>query len=119
MTNQQQQQPSPPNYAVIFVAKKRSSNEAYLTSYNELAKTLREKAERHAGFVYFESVEDVSGWEITISYWKDEESIRQWKSDLTHLLAQEQGRVNFYSEYHVRVAKLQRSYSFRNNEGKL
>jgi heme-degrading monooxygenase HmoA len=47
-----------------------------------------------------------------VSYWQDEESIRHWKAFTEHLEAQRKGRTEWYSEYSVRVAKVERAYQF-------
>lgn len=48
---------------------------------------------------------------ITVSYWKDEESIKSWKGNLDHLLAQKKGKNNWYLHYEVRISKVEREYT--------
>ena len=43
---------------------------------------------------------------ITVSYWRDRESIRNWRIDIEHLAAQQMGRQEFYSWYHIRVVEV-------------
>lgn len=59
-----------------------------------------------------ESVRDANGFGITNSFWKDEASIRAWKANIDHQLAQKLGREKFYQYYIVRIAKVERDYSF-------
>lgn len=47
---------------------------------------------------------------ITVSYWRDEEAIRQWKMNAEHSIAREKGRSLWYQSFHVRVAKVERDY---------
>jgi heme-degrading monooxygenase HmoA len=49
--------------------------------------------------------------EITVSYWKDENSINSWKEQADHQEAQRLGKENWYEDYVIRVAKLERAYS--------
>ena len=48
---------------------------------------------------------------ITVSYWASEEAIRAWKHIAAHQIAQNTGRGRWYSDYVLRVAKVERSYT--------
>lgn len=98
--------PTPPYYAVIFTAKQSTSTEKYETSVSHL----RELAELEEGFLGMESAG--SGFEITVSCWRDEESIRVWKSNTEHQIAQKKGRERWYDSFFVRIAKVERDYGF-------
>jgi heme-degrading monooxygenase HmoA len=69
----------------------------------QLAKTM-------PGYLGMESVRDPTGAGITVSYWKNEEDIRRWKQQAEHLQAQQAGRMHWYEEFAVRVAKVERAY---------
>ncbi|MCL4145310.1 UNVERIFIED_CONTAM: hypothetical protein GTU68_052857 [Idotea baltica] len=58
-----------------------------------------------------ESTRDATGVGITVSYWKDEESIKAWKAQTQHLAAQKSGLERWYEHYELRVAKVERAYS--------
>jgi heme-degrading monooxygenase HmoA len=47
-----------------------------------------------------------------VSYWRDRGAIRDWRVNIEHLAAQQMGRQEFYSWYHIRVAEVvaHRSY---------
>jgi len=49
---------------------------------------------------------------VTVSYWRDLESIRAWKANVEHLAAQEQGRKTWYRQYKTRICKVERDYGF-------
>jgi len=48
---------------------------------------------------------------ITVSYWRDLESIKQWKNQAEHLEAQAVGKSRWYSAYTTRIALVERDYS--------
>jgi heme-degrading monooxygenase HmoA len=48
---------------------------------------------------------------ITISYWEDQASIKSWKANLEHLLAQKKGKKEWYLHYDIKIAKVEREYS--------
>ena len=99
--------PDPPYYAVIFVATPSRDQQEYA----ETAGRMLELAAQMPGFLGVESAHE-SGGEIVVSYWEDEKSIANWKQHAEHLAAQRRGREQWYSGYVIRVAKVERAYSF-------
>ncbi len=99
--------PDPPYYAVIFVATPTKDQ----AEYAETAGRMLELAAGMPGFLGVEAAHERSG-EIVVSYWKDEASIAGWKQHADHLAAQRRGREQWYSGYVIRVAKVERAYSF-------
>lgn len=98
--------PEPPYWAVIFTSL-RTDDDA---GYAEMAQAMVELAARQPGFLGVESARDGLG--ITVSYWKDLESIAAWKADLRHQAAQKAGRERWYSAYRTRIARVERDYGF-------
>lgn len=102
--------PKPPYYAVIFTAIPSENTSGYF----EMVAALREEVSKQEGFLGMESAG--SDFEITVSYWKDEESIRRWKMDETHKIAQSKGKSDWYSQFQVRICKVERAYGFVKEE---
>lgn len=98
--------PAPPYYAVIFTSVKNEDD----PDYNIMAEKMVELAAQQPGYLGVESAREVLG--ITVSYWKDPESIQQWKSHIDHQLAQKMGRDLWYRCYTTRIAKVERDYHF-------
>jgi heme-degrading monooxygenase HmoA len=67
-----------------------------------------ELAAQQPGFLGVESARESVG--ITVSYWADPESIKAWKANAEHIIAQEKGQELWYSEYKTRIAKVERDY---------
>ncbi len=97
--------PAPPYYAVIFTSVRTEAEEGYA----EMAARMVELASRQPGFLGMESVRQDMG--ITVSYWKDLDAIRAWKSHAEHLQAQHLGRSIWYSAFKTRICKVERDYS--------
>ena len=102
--------PKPPYYSVIFTS---TLNENHL-GYAEMGDRLETLAQDQEGFLGIESARSEIG--ITVSYWKDLDSIRKWKAHSEHRVAQEKGRSIWYGQYMVRIAKVERDYSNIINE---
>ncbi len=93
-----------PYYAVIFTANTKSPD----AEYSEYSTLLREKAEKIDGFLGIDTAGD--GFEITVSYWRDLESIQAWKKDLDHSYAKVKGKEKWYESYRVRISKVEMEY---------
>lgn len=101
--------PKPPYYAVIFTAVRTKFDEGY----EEMAEKMVELASQQEGFLGIEwAGEDV---EITVSYWKDLESIRKWHENAEHKIAQQQGYEIWYQSLKIRICKIERDYEFERN----
>jgi heme-degrading monooxygenase HmoA len=97
---------NPPYYAVIFTSVRSNFDEGYA----EMAKKMEDLAKQQPGFLGVESARNEVG--ITVSYWKDVESIKNWKQNLDHIDAQKKGRSSWYEKYTVRIALVEREYGF-------
>jgi len=99
--------PEPPYYAVIFSSHVTGDTEGYA----ETAARMLELAAEQPGYLGVESVREDLG--VTVSYWADLESIRLWKQQAEHRLAQKSGREKWYSSYRIRIARVERDYENR------
>lgn len=100
--------PEPPYYAVIFVSLHKNDDPAYVKTADRMV----ELAAKQDGYLGYESARDERGLGITLSYWRDEPSIKAWKQQVEHALAQQRGKREWYSHYELRVAKVERAFSF-------
>ncbi len=98
--------PTPPYYAVIFTSIRTEGD----NGYSEMAAQMDELAKQQPGYLGIESARNEIG--ITVSYWKDLESIAAWKKQTDHLAAQQKGIKDWYLAYKVRVCKVEREYGF-------
>lgn len=98
------QTPKPPYYAVIFTSILNNPVDGYTAEADKMV-TL---AEQQPGFLGIESARENVG--ITVSYWSDLDSIKNWKSNIEHLEAQKKGHTLWYKYFKVRVSKVERDY---------
>ena len=90
-------------FSVIFTAQRTLSDE---DMYSLTSERMVELAQQQPGFLGLESVRGEDGIGITVSYWRDRAAIRAWRIDVEHLAAQQMGRQEFYSWYHIRMAEV-------------
>lgn len=104
--------PEPPYYAVIFSNHLNQGAEGY----DAMAARMSELAARQPGFLGVESARNQLG--ITVSYWESLEAIQAWKKHAEHLEAQRLGRQQWYSDFRVRIAKVEREYGLLQSQAR-
>lgn len=97
--------PAPPYYAVIFTNIQSTDTQGYA----EMAEKMVSLAQTQPGYLGIESARQEVG--ITVSYWKDLDSIKQWKANAEHMEAQTAGMSRWYDHYTTRIALVERDYS--------
>lgn len=100
------QTPPPPYYTVIFTSLRSDGDQGYA----RMSEQMLQLAKKQEGFLGVESAREELG--ITVSYWRNEEAIRQWKMNAEHSIAREKGRSLWYQSFHVRIAKVERDYAW-------
>jgi heme-degrading monooxygenase HmoA len=103
--------PEPPYYAVIFTSVR---DEQPGDGYEKTSNQMFSLAARQPGFLGVESAREGVG--ITVSYWTDTASIDAWKRDADHSFAQYEGRTRWYTDYAIRVARVERAYDFHRDD---
>jgi heme-degrading monooxygenase HmoA len=101
--------PEPPYYAVIFASTRTGGDQGY----GAMAARMVELAEARPGFLGADGARGADGRGITVSYWESLEAIAGWKADAEHLAAQRLGRERWYSDYSLRVARVERATEWR------
>ncbi|RJG08146.1 antibiotic biosynthesis monooxygenase [Noviherbaspirillum cavernae] len=92
-------------FAVIFeVLPSESGYQRYL----DLAAALRPRLETIDGFLSIERFRSLSdaGWILSLSRWRDEAALVQWRGHGEHHAAQSEGRQSIFSDYRIRVARI-------------
>jgi heme-degrading monooxygenase HmoA len=99
-----------PYYAVIFTSIKTDID----NGYEDMSRRMIELASQQDGFLGVESAREEIG--ITVSYWRDLDSIKKWKHHSEHTVARNKGREIWYKFFKARIAKVERDYEFGNNQ---
>lgn len=99
--------PEPPYYAVIFTSRRTEGDQGY----EAMASAMFDLAHQQPGCLGAESARGADGLGITVAYFTDEASIRAWKANAQHLVAQRLGKERWYTHYELRISKVERAYS--------
>jgi len=80
--------------------------------YAEMAQEMLDLAKTMPGFVGVKAFKADDGERLTLVWWQDEETLRQWRTNARHLVAQKTGRERWYEYYTLEVAEVKRTKEF-------
>ncbi|PHM30994.1 antibiotic biosynthesis monooxygenase family protein [Xenorhabdus innexi] len=86
--------------------------------YFDLAAILKPLLNNIPGFISVERFQSLSQKNkyLSLSYWRDEESVKQWRNTNQHREAQTLGRNKVFADYTLRVAAIIRDYGMHERE---
>lgn len=96
--------------AVIFEAQAQpQAQERYL----QLAAELKPLLSGIPGFISIERFQSINtpGKILSLSFWENEEAVHEWKSNIMHQAAQQEGKQSIFSFYRIRIAGVLRDYA--------
>ena len=101
--------------AVIFEVE---PNRVAAKRYFEIAAALKLELESIDGFISVERFESLAkpGRFLSLSFWRDEVSVRTWRCHGMHRRAQQEGRSDVLAGYRLRVATVLRDYGLHERE---
>lgn len=86
--------------------------------YLDAAGALRPHLEQIDGFLSIERFESLSnpGKILSLSFWRDEEAVKQWRNFELHRSTQKTGRQDIFADYRLRVATVVRDYGLNERD---
>ena len=80
--------------------------------YFDIAAELRPLLETIDGFISIERFESLTekGKFLSLSFWRDEQAVAEWRNLEQHRAAQAKGRGGIFQNYRLRVASVLRDY---------
>ena len=86
--------------------------------YLDIAAELKPLLDEIDGFISIERFESLTraGTLLSLSFWRDEESVARWRKLETHRAAQVKGRKGVFADYRLRVATVLRDYGMEARE---
>ena len=80
--------------------------------YLDIAAKMRPLAEQIDGFISVERFQSLTNSDklLSISFFRDEEAVQQWRELTAHRGAQAAGRGGIFTDYHLRIAHVIRDY---------
>jgi len=95
--------------AVIFEF---TAAEGRFADYKALAEGLNEEVRKIDGFLSIERFQSISDPQrfVSLSFWRDEEAVKNWRNVQKHREAQAKGRGGIFSGYRLRICQVIRDY---------
>lgn len=86
--------------------------------YLDAAAALRAALEAVDGFVSIERFESLArpGKMLSLSFWRDEEAVKRWRTLPSHRAMQAAGRAGIFAGYRLRVAAVVRDYGLHERD---
>ena len=83
--------------------------------YLEIAAELKPLLAQIDGFISIERFQSLSrdGTLLSLSFWRDEDAVQEWRKLEAHRAAQTQGRAGVFAGYRLRVAGVLRDYGMQ------
>ncbi|WP_367373442.1 antibiotic biosynthesis monooxygenase [Pseudomonas lini] len=87
-------------------------------TYVDLVNKLTPMLEPMDGFISVECFQSTLNPKkvMSVTTWRDEEAVVQWRNVTAHLSAQKAGRDKIFDDYRVRVTSVIRDYGLRDRE---
>ena len=85
---------------------------AHRQDYFDVAASLKSDLEKIDGFISVERFTSLveEGKILSLSFWRDEDAVKSWRTQLEHRAAQRAGRGGIFRDYRLRVASVLRDY---------
>ena len=95
--------------AVIFEVYPR---EGRRDDYLAIAASLRPLLDQIDGFISVERFQSLTNPQkmLSLSFFRDEDAVKQWRHIAEHRVAQATGRRGIFDDYHLRIASVVRDY---------
>ena len=102
--------------AVIFEAEPHPGRK---DAYLDAAARLKPLLEKIDGFISIERFESLTrpGKILSLSIWRDEDAVREWRNVEEHRRIQAAGRESIFADYRLRVAQVIRDYGLTDRAG--
>ncbi|MEX1036891.1 MAG: antibiotic biosynthesis monooxygenase [Sneathiella sp.] len=101
--------------AVIFEV---CPHEEHKQQYLDIAAGLRPTLEEIDGFISVERFQSLSDATkiLSISFFRDEAAVEQWRNISAHRNAQSKGRESIFRDYRIRIASVIRDYGMNERD---
>lgn len=103
---------------IVIVFRSRIREGADMTALEALGMRMYECASSMPGFVSYKDFASTDGEGVTIVEFESEPQLLAWRNHPEHVKAQERGRQEFFSDYHIQICQPQRAYRFTLTEGR-
>ncbi|MCX7567816.1 antibiotic biosynthesis monooxygenase [Sulfitobacter sp. F26169L] len=86
--------------------------------YLDIAAAMRPLVDEIDGFISVERFQSLTNPDklLSLSFFRDEEAVANWRRLSKHRVAQKSGRADIFTDYHLRIAHVIRDYGMFDRE---
>jgi heme-degrading monooxygenase HmoA len=99
------------NASIVILFRSKLTDQAG-ADYKALDAELETLVQQNPGFVAAKAFSAADGERLTVVWWRDEQSLADWRNLMRHREAQDIGRQKWYQYYEIDVATITRSKRF-------
>src|SRR5437016_6217793 len=96
---------------LIILFRSKLTNQAG-EGYQAMNAELESLVRQNPGFIDMKYYESADGERLTVVWWRDADSLREWRNLTLHRQAQNTGREKWYEYYKIEVADITREAIF-------
>src|SRR5262245_49311906 len=100
-----------PQHMLIILFRSKLTDEAG-ADYQAMNAEMESLVRQNPGFIDVKSYKSEDGERLTVVWWRDEASLREWREQMRHREAQKTGREKWYEYYKMEVADVVRERAF-------
>jgi heme-degrading monooxygenase HmoA len=104
---------------VIITFRTRLKDGIDMQELEQIGARMYELGSAMPGFIAYKDFAAQDGESLTLVQFADLESLATWRDHPEHRAAQQRGREEFFSEYHIQVSTLVREYEFSPASGRI
>jgi len=97
-------------HMVIVLFRSKLVDESH--GYDAMAREMEDLARTMEGFIDVKAFKAEDGERLTVVWWENEETLKGWRENVRHRVAQRLGREQWYDYYKIEVAEVVRQNSF-------
>jgi len=97
---------------LVVLFRSRLTDLAATDGYPEMADEMETIARSMPGFIDVKAFKAEDGERLTVVWWQDEETLKGWREQVRHRIAQRTGREKWYQYYKLEVAEVVRQNTF-------
>ncbi|MBM1634250.1 antibiotic biosynthesis monooxygenase [Sulfitobacter mediterraneus] len=86
--------------------------------YLDLAAEMKPLVDQVDGFISVERFQSLTNPDklLSLSFFRDEEAVQNWRKLAAHRKAQARGRASIFTDYHLRIAHVIRDYGLSDRD---